>query len=95
MATWADVEALGYTVGEARPGVFFVSGDGLATYVASDDQAQIDSLADPTLHAERIAPPELTLTATPAPAAAIPQLDPKTATLADVVATVNELTASG
>jgi hypothetical protein len=59
MATWDDVRALGYTVAESQPDVMFVSGNGLQTYVAAADQAQIDSLADPVLHAERITPAPL------------------------------------
>lgn len=87
MATWADVEALGYLVPLAAEGVRYVSGFGIATYVKEDDQAQIDSLADPVLHAQRIAPPpEPTFTtAGPTPMEAVAALDPKTATIADVI----------
>lgn len=55
MATIEDLEALGYTVGESRPGVLYVSGFGVETYVRADDHATIDSLADPDAHAERVA----------------------------------------
>jgi hypothetical protein len=67
MATWDDVRALGYTVAEAQPDVMFVSGNGLQTYVKADDQAQIDSLADPVLHAERITPPVPLVPVVPVP----------------------------
>lgn len=99
MATITDVLALGYEAPLAMPGVYYVSGFGISTYVNADDQAQIDSLADPVLHAERVrqfkAPSEQTLVAESAPmVAVVPQLDPKTASLADVIAVVNELSAS-
>lgn len=65
MSSLDDVRALGYTVWQAHAGngenapVYFVSGFGISTYVPGDDQAQIDSLADPIRHAERLAPPRL------------------------------------
>lgn len=56
--TIADIEALGYEVGIAQERddgtkVYFVSGFGVQTYVAGDDQEAIDSLADPAGHTER------------------------------------------
>lgn len=59
MAALTDVQALGYVVTEARPStddsaaVMYVTGFGLETYVAADDQATIDSLADPAAFAAR------------------------------------------
>lgn len=88
MASPDDLRALGYEVGEAAPGVFAVRGFGAAIYVASDDQATIDSLADPALHAERIA----SLDSVPQPSAAKAPPLAKNATLADVIAKLNELT---
>jgi hypothetical protein len=83
MATrWGDLELLGYAVPVSSPGVRCVSGNGFSIYVAEDDQETIDSLANP---------PEPALTVEPIQAVAIPQLNPKTATLADVIAVVNEL----
>ena len=86
---WSDVEALGYTVQDSAAGVKFVSGFGVATYVAVDDQEQIDSLADPVLHAQRIAPPvDIAQSVATAQVAALPP----DASLADVIAYLNAQT---
>jgi len=55
MTTFTDLQALGYDArpamfaGEGRPTVWFVSRPGLETYVAEDDAATLDALADPAL----------------------------------------------
>lgn len=101
MATFADLEKLGYTVALAQPpteeravAVYSVSGFGITNlYVVDGDQATIASLADPTGHAERVnqfenGPPPVPA---PPPSAAdtvlgaIDNLDPATASVADVV----------
>lgn len=50
---------LGYELGDFNDQlpVIHVSGHGLSTYVHMDDRAQLEALVDPSLHAERIAPP--------------------------------------
>lgn len=85
MATWADVEAQGYGVVDDAPGVRRVAAEGVLLYVRDDDQETIDALANP-------APPEPTPLAESTPAAVVPQLA-KDASLADVIARLNELTA--
>lgn len=84
MATWADVEARGFSCPQSAPGVRCVMGEGVLTYVREDDQETIDALANP---------PKPDPVVEPTPVAVVPQLDPKTASLADVIARLNELTA--
>lgn len=85
MATWADVVARGLLVRPSADGVFYVSGDGFGIYVKEDDQETIDALANPPAEILAIEAPALTVS--------VPQLDPKTASLEDVIAVLNLLTA--
>ncbi len=96
MSTWADLEALGYLVGSASDKVNVVTGYGIQLYVPVDDQATLDSLCDPTAHADRVdqfenGPPvlEQALTQDAARAALFPLA--ADATLADVIARLNAL----
>jgi hypothetical protein len=50
----AELEQLGYFVGEAMPGTLFIEGWGMASYVLLDDTETLDSLLDPGAHAERV-----------------------------------------
>ncbi len=93
--TWADLQKLGYDVGEASSGVNVVSGYGITNlYVKVDDQETLDQLCNPEAHAERVRQsdpsyvPERALTE--ATAVALAPL-PQDATLADVIARLNAL----
>ena len=48
------LEALGYSVEETMPGTLFVEGFGCSSYFPLDDADTLDSMIDPTLHAERV-----------------------------------------
>lgn len=96
MATVADLAGLGYVVGVAFTGedgvaVWSVGGFGVQTYVAENDAAQIDSLANPEAIAAFENPPTPMPPTPPAPSAAdtvlaaLSDLDPATASVADVV----------
>lgn len=50
----AELEKLGYQVGEALPGVLFVGGYGIESYFDLTDTETMDGMIDPALHAERI-----------------------------------------
>lgn len=94
MATVADLQSLGYEVGLASPGILYVAGFGFSSYIQEDDVDAVTALADPELHAERLRQFEgeaSLLTADLTSAVMVPQL-PKTASLADVIARLNELT---
>ena len=88
MSTFDDLRTLGYSVavaftpeGDSATPVYHVEGYGLSTYVNGYDQGQIDSLADPMLHAARIAP-------TPAPP---PASDPLQVLCRDAVVALDAL----
>lgn len=94
MATVEDLRGLGYDVSNSATGVLYICGYGSAIYVREDDRETIDTLADPVLHAERVAQfeaPEAAAVRADPVVAAVPL--PKDATLADVIAAVNELRA--
>jgi len=54
MASLDDIAALGYTITTAAAGIIDIAGYGLEWQIQDTDQASIDLIADPDLHAARV-----------------------------------------